>query len=213
MKRTIKMFLPCLFMVLGYSKIKAQSFEAEQLILDCEKLLQLKDIYNDVVKGYEILSEGYQAVSDISQGNFDLHKLFLDELLKVSPVVQNYQKVYDIIDCQLKIVSEYTSAFNRFKSDDNFSPDEIIYMGNVYNNLIDQSIKGLADLTSVLTDGVFRASDDERLTEIDRIDSEMQDRLSFLRYFNNNTTVLALQRAREKNDVTTIRDIYGIKNQ
>ena len=56
----------------------------------------------------------------------------------------------------------------------------------------------------------LRASDDERLNIIDQLDAEMQNRLSFLRYFNNNTTVLALQRAREKNDVNTIKNIYGI---
>lgn len=212
MKRLLKVFLLCFCCVIfERNKAKAQSFEIQQLILDCQKLIQLKNIYSDLVKGYEILSEGYQAVRDISQGNFDLHKFFLDGLLKANPVVQRYRKVADIINCQIQIASEYEAAFNRFKSDENFSPDEILYLGKVYNNLMDQSIKGLSDLTNVITDGVLRASDDERLNEIDRLDADMQDRLSFLRYFNNNTTVLALQRAREKNDVNTIRNIYGIK--
>jgi hypothetical protein len=212
MKRLIKIFLPCLFVLSACCKVNSQSFEVQQLLLDVEKLTQLKDIYGDLVKGYDILSEGYQAVSDISQGNFDLHKMFLDGLLKANPVVQKYQKVADIINCQLQIISEYTTAFNRFKQDDNFSPDEIIYISKVYNNLLDESVKGLSDLTSVITDGVLRASDDERLKEIDKINTDMQDRLSFLRYFNNNTTVLALQRAREQNDVNTIRNIYGINH-
>ncbi len=211
MKRLMKIILPCFFLIFGLSKLKAQTFEVKQLLLDCEKLIQLKDIYSDLVEGYEILSEGYQAVSDISQGNFDLHELFLDGLLKANPVVQNYQKVADIISYQLQIVSEYGTAFNRFKSDDNFSADEILYFSKVYGNLINESIKGLNDLTSVITDGILRASDDERLTEIDRLHLEMHERLSFLRYFNNNTTILALQRAREKNDVNTLRNIYGIK--
>lgn len=210
MKWILKILLPCCFLTFGCFKSNAQSFEIQQLILDFEKLMQLKDIYSDLVKGYEILSEGYQAVSDISKGNFDLHQLFLDGLLKANPIVQKYEKVADIINCELRIISEYGTAYDRFKADKNFSPDEIIYIGKVYNNLIDQSIKGLSDLTSVLTDNVMRASDDERLSEIDRLDSEMQDRLSFLRYFNNNTTVLALQRAREQNDVNTIKNIYGI---
>lgn len=210
MKWILKSLLLCCFLTFGCFKSNAQSFEIQQLILDFEKLMQLKDIYSDLVKGYEILSEGYQAVSDISKGNFDLHQLFLDGLLKANPIVQKYEKVGDIINCELRIISEYGTAYDRFKADKNFSPDEIIYIGKVYNNLIDQSIKGLSDLTNVLTDNVMRASDDERLSEIDRLDSEMQDRLSFLRYFNNNTTVLALQRAREQNDVNTIKNIYGI---
>jgi hypothetical protein len=210
MKWILKILLLCCFLTFGCVKSNAQSFETQQLILDVEKLTQLKDIYSDLVKGYEILSEGYQAVSDISKGNFDLHQLFLDGLLKANPIVQKYEKVAHIINCELRIISGYGTAYDRFKADKNFSPDEIIYIGKVYNNLIDQSIKGLSDLTSVLTDNVMRASDDERLSEIDRLDSEMQDRLSFLRYFNNNTTILALQRAREQNDVNTIKNIYGI---
>lgn len=210
MKWILKILLLCCFLTFGCFKSNAQTFEIQQLILDFEKLMQLKDIYSDLVKGYEILSEGYQAVSDISKGNFDLHQLFLDGLLKANPIVQKYEKVGDIINCELRIISEYGTAYDRFKEDKNFSPDEIIYIGKVYNNLIDQSIKGLSDLTGVLTDNVLRASDDERLSEIDRLDSEMQDRLSFLRYFNNNTATLALQRAREQNDVNTIKNIYGI---
>ena len=210
MKWIFKILLLCCFFTFGCFKLNAQSFEIQQLILDIEKLTQLKDIYSDLIKGYEILSEGYQAVSDISKGNFDLHHLFLDGLLKANPVVQKYEMVGDIINCELRIISEYGTAYDRFKTDKNFSPDEIIYIGKVYNNLIDQSIKGLSDLTSVLTDNVMRASDDERLSEIDRLDLEMQDRLNFLRYFNNNTIVLALQRAREQNDVNTIKNIYGL---
>ena len=55
-------------------------------------------------------------------------------------------------------------------------------------------------------------SDDERLIAIDKIFADMQDKLLFLRHFNNNTTVLAVQRAKEKNDANTMRLIYGINN-
>lgn len=55
-------------------------------------------------------------------------------------------------------------------------------------------------------------SDDERLEAIDRIFGNMQDKLVFLRHFNNNTTILAVQRAREKKDAVTIKKIYGVTN-
>ncbi len=109
-------------------------------------------------------------------------------------------------------MSEYDNAYNRFKQDDNFSADEIIYIGKVYSKLIDESVKGLSDLTTVITDGVLRASDDERLNQIDKLDAEMKDRLHFLRYFNNNTTILSLQRARERNDANAVKGIYGLNN-
>ena len=212
MKEKVKILLVCVSIFCVHLKTIAQSFEIQQLLLDCKKLTELKNIYKDMMKGYEILSEGYNAVKDVSEGNFDLHKLFLDDLLKASPAVQQYQKVADIINCELLIISEYGKAYKRFKQDDNFSPDEIIYIGKVYSKLIDESVKGLSDLATVITDGILRASDDERLNQIDKLDAAMKDRLQFLRYFNNNTTILALQRAREKNDVNAIKNIYGINN-
>jgi len=211
MKKIIVVLIITMISVLKIESAKAQSFEIQQLILDCEKLAQLKDIYKDLITGYDILSEGYNAVRDISKGNFDLHDIFLDGLLKVSPIVQQYTRVADIIDGELKIVSEYATAFDRFKADNNFSPDEIIYLGKVYDKLLDESIAGLSDLTSVITDGVLRASDDERIMRIDKLYADMKDRLTFLRYFNNNTSVLSLQRARSKNDLNTVGNIYDIK--
>lgn len=211
MKRGVAVMMLGLFCFTIHLKSEAQSFELEQLILDVEKLAQLKNIYSDLVKGYEILSDGYNAVSDISKGNFDLHQLFLDGLLKASPAVQQYQKVAMIIESELQIVKEYEAAFGRFKQDDNFSADEMMYIANVYNSLIEESIRGLGDLTTVLTDNSMRASDDERLDLIDRLDADMQDRLSFLRHFNNSTSVLGLQRAKERNDISTIQNIYGLK--
>lgn len=211
MKKTIILLLVLVVCTTVNYKAKAQSFEVQQLILDCEKLVQLKDIYSDLVKSYDILSQGYNAVRDISKGNFDLHDIFLGGLMKVSPVVQQYSKVADIIDYEIMIISEYSTAFERFKADKNFSPDEILYIGGVYDNLVDESLKGIGDLTNVITDGLLRASDDERLVQIDKLYDEMKDRLTFLRHFNNNTSVLSLQRARSKNDLNTVSGIYGVK--
>ena len=194
-----------------YTKAGAQSYEIQQLLLDCEKLTQLKDIYSNMVKGYDILSDGYQAVKDISEGNFDLHQVFLDQLLKASPVVRKYYKIAEIINFQMQIVSEYGAAYKRFKADNSFSVDEILYIGKVYDNLVNESLEGLGDLTTVLTDGALRASDDERLQQIDELDKDMRERLVFLRYFNNKTSILSLQRTKEKNDANTMGGAYGLK--
>src|SRR5579863_2568221 len=73
--------------------LRAQSFEIQQLVLDIEKLTQLKDILKDLKEGYQVLDKGYSAIRDIAQGNFNLHKAFLDALLTVSPTVKNYARV------------------------------------------------------------------------------------------------------------------------
>jgi len=194
------------------SKLSAQSDEAQQLLLNVEKLAQFKQILGDMKKGYEVISTGYSTIKNLSQGNFNLHKTFLDGLMMVSPSVKKYKRITDIINNQIIIVKEYKNAFNRFKRDGNFNPDEIMYLGNVYSNLFQQSLNDLDELTIIITDSKLRMSDDERLEAIDSIYNNMQDKLLFLRHFNNNTTILAVQRAREKNDAVTMKKIYGVTN-
>jgi len=202
-----------LLAVLGSAaQTSAQSDEAQQLLLNVEKLAQLKQILSDLKKGYTIVSTGYNTIKNISQGNFNLHKTFLDGLLAVSPAVKKYKKVAEILNFQISIVKEYKNAFNKFKSDSNFTIGEIRYISGVYTNLFDQSVKNLDALVMIITANTLRMSDDERLRVIDDIYNDMQDKLVFLRHFNNSTTILAIQKARERKDTKSLKTIYGINN-
>jgi hypothetical protein len=192
-------------------KATAQSYEVQQLLLDWAKLTQMKQILADMKTGYQIVSKGYTTIRDISQGNFNLHEAFLDGLWLVSPTVRKYWKIPEIINYQTSLVTEYKRAYSNYKQGGYFNPDEILYLGKVYNNLFDKSLKNLDDLTTIISDNQLRMNDDERLAAIDKIHAEMQDELVFLRTFNNNTSVLAMQRAKEHNDVNMVQQAYGIK--
>lgn len=193
-------------------KGKAQSQEIQQLILNIEKLSQFKQILKDMKKGYEVLSGGYNAVKDMSQGNFTLHKTFLDALMQVSPVVKNYKRVGDIISYQILLTKESKTAFNRFSKSENFTLKEMTYFEKVYGNLLNESLRNLDELLTIVTANKLRMSDDERLQAIDKIYMDMEDKLLFLRNFNASSNVLALQRARESNDVNTTKAMRDLKN-
>ena len=151
------------------SFISAQSQEVQQLLLDWEKLTQFKKILKNMKDGYQIIHKGYTNIKDISSGNFNLHKDFLDALLDISPAVKQYKRIADIINYQLLIVKQYKAAFKQFKEDKNFTMQEIEYIGKVYINLFDESVKNLDELAMVITAGKLRMSDDERMQAIDRI--------------------------------------------
>lgn len=208
---TITLCLICLTLPMSY-KVLGQSDEIQQLVLNVEKLAQFKQILADMKKGYQVLQDGYNAIKNMSEGNFSLHKTFLDGLMQVSPTVRNYHRVADIITYQLSLVREYRNAYARFTRDNNFNPAELAYLGRVYDNLFKESIRNLDELLLVITSGRTRMTDDERLQAVDRIYNDMADKLVFLRHFNSNTTILAVQRAREKKDVQTIRRIYGLRD-
>lgn len=208
MKKLIIMLL--MASLLTPALLFAQDQEIKQLALNVEKLAQLKRLLSDMKKGYQVVSTGYTTIKDLSRGNFSLHQTYLDGLIQVSPVVKKYKRVGDILNYQRLLVKEYKQAYNRFKQDDNFNIQELEYLGRVYGNLFKKSLKNLDELTAVLTASRLRMSDDERLRAIDAIFEDMQDKVVFLRQFNESTTILAVQRARERNDVMTIRQIYGI---
>jgi len=192
--------------------VKAQSAEIQQLILNIEKLSQFKKILSDMKKGYDILSGGYKAVKDISEGNFSLHKTFLDALMQVSPVVKNYKRVGDIIEYQFTLMKESRKGIDRIISNERFSPREIQYFEKVYSNISRESLRNIDELTSIVTSDKLRMSDDERLEAIDKIYEDMQEKVLFLQDFNGSASVLALQRSKESNDVDAVRNSYKLKN-
>lgn len=187
----------------------AQGQEAQQLLLNWEKLTQFKKILKNMYDGYKIIHKGYTTVKDLSEGNFSLHKAFLDGLMEVSPAVKKYKKIADIINYQLRIVKEYKGAFNQFREDKSFTVEEIEYLGKVYVNLFKQSSKNIEELIMIITAGKLRMSDDERLQAIDRIYVSIEDQFTFLKEFNNNTALLSLQRKSEQAEINMSRKIYG----
>jgi hypothetical protein len=203
------LFFLCLW---NNSKTFAQSQEAKQLLLNVEKLASLKNILTDLKKGYVVLSEGYNTIRNISEGNFNLHETFLNSLLQISPTVRNYKRIADIINAQIKLVSEYKTTFRKFQESNLFNPGEIEYLGKVYSNLFNQSVKNLDDLAMVITAGKLRMSDDERLSAIDEIWKKVDGERMFLRRFNNSTKLLALQRAKEQNDVSIMSRLYDVNH-
>lgn len=209
MKKTI---LFALLLLMQVHVSSAQSSDIQQLLLNVEKLSQFRQILNDMKKGYQILDRGYSTIKDISQGNFSLHKAFLDGLLNVSPTVRNYRKIGEIVSCQSNMVGEYRDAYARFRSGGNFNPGELGYIAGVYDRLLKESLRNLDELLLVVTAGKMRMSDNERLMEIDRVHAQMQEKLQFLRHFNNQADVLAIQRMKERNDAHRMMGIYGINN-
>jgi len=215
MKKHLKLMviILALFVCLGSAKhASAQAQEMQQLILDIEKLTQLKGILSDMKTGYQIYQQGYGSISQLSKGNFDLHSVYLNGLLSINPTVRNYGRVADIITQQASLLSEYKNAYKQFKQSGSFSASELTYMSNVYGQLVNQSLQNLDDLTNVLTAGKLRMSDDERMRAIDRIYASSSDKLQFLRHFNRQGVLMNIQRSKDAGDNRTMKQLYGINN-
>lgn len=207
MKKTLVI---CLMAIAFHVPVKAQDQEIAQLLLNVEKLSQLRSILDNMYTGYTIITNGYNAVRDISQGNFSLHQTFLDGLMAVNPTVRQYRRVAEIIGQQQTILSEYSRAYNLFVSSGQFTTAEIDYISRIYSQLFTRSLQNLQELTMIITAGQVRMNDAERLKSIDRIHEDMGEKLSFLRGFNKQTTSLQNLRIHEMQNQEILKTIYGL---
>lgn len=194
-----------------FYEAKAQSQEAQQLLLNWEKLSQLKSILKNMYNGYKVVSKGFNTVKDISQGNYKLHQVFFDGLLEVSPAVKKYKRIGEIIRYQQRIMQQHKIAFNYFKNTSRFTPSEVKYIEKIYGNIFSQSLKNLDELLMVITASQLRMSDDERLQAIDRIYADIEEKFAFMQSFNNSTKLLAVQRAKEQSEVDMSNKLYNLK--
>jgi hypothetical protein len=194
------------------SGVMAQSVsdDIQQLLLDVQKLSQLKQILTEMYQEYTMLYNGYEKIKGLSQGTFSLHKVYLDGLLLVSPSVSSYWKVADIVLKEANLVRDYQAASAYFRGSGLFSSQELDGIAVFYSTVVERAEKDIAELTMVITGGTLRMSDGERLSAIDRIDGDVTGQLSLLHGYNNSAALQAAQRAQTAGDIGAVRGLYGI---
>ncbi len=190
----------------------AQAQEMQQLILDIEKLTQMKGILSDMKTGYQIYRQGYGTISSLSKGNFNLHNVFITGLMSVSPSVRNYGRIAEILVNEASLISEYKRESSLFRQSGSFSASELSYMSDVYTRLVSETLDNAEELTNIITANKLRMSDADRIKAIDRIYGTSSDKLQFLRYFNNQGVTLSLLRSKDAADTQTLKQLYGINN-
>ena len=190
----------------------AQAQEMQQLILDIEKLTQMKGILSDMKTGYQIYQQGYGTISNLSKGNFDLHNVFITGLMAVSPSVRNYGRIAEILANEASLISEYKRESSLFQQSGSFTVSELSYMSDVYTRLVSETLDNVEELTNVITANKLRMSDAERIKAIDRIYATSSDKLQFLQSFDNQGVALSLQRSKDAADTQTLKQLYGLNN-
>lgn len=210
MMKKIIISILVVFGLLNGLRLNAQSDEAQQLLLNWEKLQTLEKMLDNMYMGYKILDKGYTTIKKIAEGDYSIHQAFLDGLMAVNPSVRNYKRIPFIIEYQKLLMQEYKRAWKQLKNDPNLTIDEIFYIESVYNFIVKASLQNLDDLAMIITATKLRMSDDERMRAIDNIFYDMENRMVFLRGFNNDTRLLAIQRAFANNNQQSVKKLYGV---
>lgn len=136
-------------------------------------------------------------------------KKYYDALRKVNDLIGDAYKVKECILMVGDISEIYVTSYKRMLSDKNFRPSELAAMAAGYAKLLEQSGESLKELKSVAKSGVFSMNDSERMQAIDRIYTTLREYRSLVSYYTRKNISVSYVRAREKNDLASVKALYG----
>jgi DNA repair ATPase RecN len=191
------------------NSLSAQDDEIQQLLLNVQKLDQLKDLLQDMKEKYEILNQGYRQVKDLTEGNFRLHEVFLNRLVQVNPKVKSYHRVAEIIQLQIRMVQAISSSKQQFRMYEVLDKSELDQILRVYGSFSSSSLKNLEELTLLLSDGQLEMDDWERLQGIDRVYESMRNLASGLGKYHVSLQNLTAIRKMNALDAKTLKNVLG----
>ena len=173
-----------------------------------QQIAALKVYLEYLKKGYAIAQKGLTTIGDIKNGTFNLDKDYFNSLKQVSPVVKNSPKVDDILLYQHSIIRDFRKLYEDCRNEENFTPEEISYIEEVYKNMLTECADSIDELTLITTSGEAEMKDDERLLRLDKVHEDMLDKYSFTQDFIGSTRLLSLKRAKEKNQIKALQELH-----
>ncbi|MGK6353168.1 conjugal transfer protein TraI [Parapedobacter sp. DT-150] len=150
-------------------------------------------------------------IADWTERQRDLYGKYYDELWKIKSAISYYQRVKDLTETQVAIVEEYRRAWNLFQQDTNFTPEELLHMGQVYTGILEESVKNLDQVLLVVNSFRMQMSDAARLETIRKAGGKIDGNYNDLRQFNRQNSLLSIQRARSSEETKKLKDLYGIE--
>lgn len=149
-------------------------------------------------------------IADWTERQRQLYAGYYEELWQVKSAITYYQRVQDIIQQQKSLVAEYKRAYSLFRQDENFTPDELDFMYQVYTGILGESIKHLDQLLLLTSTGTTQMSDGKRLELLQQAANHIEQNYSDLREFNAENIRLSLQRAKERNNLQIMKHLYNL---
>jgi hypothetical protein len=175
-----------------------------------DQIAALKVYLGNLKKGVDIVYRGLNTVSNIKNGNFNLHRDFFSSLKNVKPAISNSAKVADIIAFQIYVIRDMKKIYNFCEHNKNFTPEEVRYIAKVHTNMLFLCDASLSELLMIIRSNETEMTDDERLKGIDKIYDDMNDKRAFVQAFGNDTQLLSQEREKEKVETDLLQKNYDV---
>jgi hypothetical protein len=158
-------------------------------------------------QGYSIAHNGLGSITGSLKQELDLHSTYYNKLKTVNPAVKDNRQAKEILTWQRDILTEIA----RLNGVLWLSNGQQAYINNVKAALIQDCNQRMTDLQNLLTSGKLEMSDDQRLTQQEKIHTAMQDNYRFSCAFTGQVKLYIMQRRKEAVDLETSKKIMGIR--
>lgn len=151
-----------------------------------------------------------KQISEWTEKQRALYASYFDELKNVKGILTNHLRVKKIIQKNIQLVNEYRASWNLLRSGNEFSNEELDYMGKIYTGILQSAGGTLDNLQLVINAYTTQMSDAMRLNIIIAVEEEISNHLQDLRQLNERNKVLRLQRISERNQLEHMQKIHGL---
>jgi hypothetical protein len=170
-------------------------------------------IYISFAKGgYQIVKNGLDGISQIRNGEFNLHNSFFSSLTVLNPALQNEINGLAIPALTLSISMQYRKAKNSLAQQDAFSIEEKRYLQSVLDKIKADMNLLIHHYEDLLEEEQLELSDDERLSRLVALHKELMDNHKILQQLAANISGLAHNRIKELKEHNHFLLINGIND-
>ena len=195
-----------LFVALPLTTVWAQSSQKKVLL---QQIAALR-VYGDYLgKGYSIARDGLKAISNLKEGEVNLHSDYFSSLGLVNSTVGGMSTVSRIIELQQKILI-VANGIGHDSTAGLLSDAERAYCDRVRGRLLDECSDELQKLFTLMTEKGLVMEDAQRLEAIEGIYAAMQDNYTFIKGFANDIRLLVIERERSQREVNKSRQLNAI---
>ncbi|MGU9939277.1 DUF4141 domain-containing protein [Empedobacter brevis] len=197
-----------LFILSGTYTVKAQFVVtdptnlASGILNSANEIVQTSSTVSNVVKNFNEVKKVYE------QG-----KEYYDKLKAVNNLVKDARKVQQTVLLIGDVSEMYVNNFGKMMNDPNFSPKELVAIGNGYAVLLNESTELLKELKQIVNVSNLSLNDKERMDIIDRVYKQVKEYHNLVRYYTNKNISVSYLRAKKKNDAKRVLDLYGTSTQ
>lgn len=151
-----------------------------------------------------------KQISEWTEKQRELYASYFDELKNVKCILTNHLRVKNIIQKNIQLVNEYRASWNLLRSGNEFSKEELDYLGKIYSGILHSAGGTLDNLQLVINAYATQMSDAMRLNIIISVEEDISNHLKDLRQLNERNKVLRLQRISERNQLEQMKKIHGL---